>query len=248
MPNLTFSDLYNGVARWAGDTSSDGVSRAKDAAVEANRLLSYGAQLPLLRPWWRKREDTITPVAGTQGYSLPTAQGTFESLNEVWYRSNGRRYPITMVDDEVWQEEVNENTANTGTPDICNLHKSSGTVQLRFNPLPSSAFINQIDGSVIRLDGWIEETLSASSGDTAEPLMPDGRRWGIIWKGVEMIAALQGDAALILYAAAMGKRYYELLLADDIGRVGKQPRIIRPLEAVGDRRAGDVLLDYGHGG
>ena len=181
---LQFSDLYNAATRWAGDTSTTGVARAKDAVVESNRLLSYGSQLPLLRPWWRKREDTITPAAGTQSYSLPTAQGTFESLNTVWYRSNGVRYEIPIEDDDVWQEEVNENTANTGTPSICNLHKSSGTTQLRFNPMPSSAFIDQIDGGVIRLDGFIEETLVATSGDTVEPLMPDSRRWGIIWKAV----------------------------------------------------------------
>jgi len=244
---LKFSDLYNAAARWAGDTSTDGVARSKDAVAEGNRLLSYGAQLPLLRPWWRKREDSVTAVAGTAAYALPTAQGTFESLNTVWYRSNGRRYEIPIVDDDVWQEEVNENTANTGTPDICNLHKSSGTVQLRFNPMPSSAFVNQVDGSLIRMDGWIEETLTASSGDTVEPLMPDSRRWGIIWKAVEMLGILQGDQSLVLFAAGQGKRYYELLLADDIGRVGDEPRIIRPIEAVGDMRAGDRLLDYGHG-
>ena len=189
----------------------------------------------------------MTAVAGTAAYALPTAQGTFESLHKVWYRSNGARYEIPIVDDDVWQEEVNENTANTGTPDICNLHKSSGTVQLRFNPMPSSAFVSQVDGSLIRMDGWIEETLSASSGDTVEPLMPDSRRWGIIWKAVEMLATMQGDNALVLLAKANGKQYAELLLADDIGRVGDQPRIIRPIEAVGDARAGDGLLDYGHG-
>lgn len=243
---LVFSDLYNAASRWAGDTSTDGVSRAKDAVAEANRLLSYGAQLPLLRPWWRKREDTITPVAATQSYSLPTTLGTFESLNTVWYRSNGTRYEIPIVNDEVWQEEVNEDTSNTGTPDICNLHKSAGTAALRFNPLPSSAFINQIDGGVLRLDGWIEETLTAASGDSIEPLMPDGRRWGIIWKAVEMLGIMQGDQPLVLFAAAQGKRYYELLLSDDIGRTGNQPRIIRPIEAVGDARSGDRLIDYNH--
>ena len=246
MAGLEFDDLYNAASRWAGDTSSDGVSRAKDAVAEANRLLSYGSQLPLLRPWWRKREDSVTAVSGTAAYPLPTAQGTFESLHKVWYRSNGARYEIPIVDDDVWQEEVNEDTSNLGTPDICNLHKSSGTVQLRFNPIPSSAFVSQVDGSLIRMDGWIEETLTAASGDSVEPLMPDSRRWGIIWVAVKMLAAMQGDSALALLAEANGKRYAELLLADDIGRVGDQPRIIRPIESVGDHRSGDILLDYGH--
>jgi len=222
------------------------VSRSKDACAEANRLLSYGSQLPLLRPWWRKREDSVTAVSGTAAYALPTAQGTFESLHKVWYRSNGSRYEIPIVDDDVWQEEVNEDTSNLGTPDICNLHQSSGTVQLRFNPIPSSAFVSQVDGSLIRMDGWIEETLTAASGDSVEPLMPDSRRWGIIWVAVEMLATMQGDNALVLLAKANGKKYAELILSDDIGRVGDQPRIIRPIEAVGDIRAGDALLDYGH--
>lgn len=189
----------------------------------------------------------MTAVASTAAYALPTAQGTFESLHKVWYRSNGARYEIPIVDDDVWQADVNESTANTGTPDICNLHKSSNTVQLRFNPIPSSAFVNQVDGGLLRMDGWIEETLTAASVDTIEPLMPDSRRWGVIWKSVEMLGMMQGDTQLVLFAAAQGKRYYELLLADDIGRVGDQPRIIRPIEAVGDTRAGDQLLDYGHG-
>ena len=29
--------------------------------------------------------------------------------------------------------------------------------------------------------------------------------------------------------------------------LGKSQRIIRPIESVGDARAGDKLLDYGHG-
>ena len=223
------------------------MSRSKDACAEANRLLSYGSQLPLLRGWWRKREDSVTAVSGTAAYALPTAQGTFESLHKVWYRSNGARYEIPIKDDDVWQEEVNESTSNLGTPDICNLHKSSGTVQLRFNPIPSSAFVSQVDGSLIRMDGWIEETLTASSGDSVEPLMPDSRRWGIIYKAVEMLAGMQGDTALLLWASAQGKKYYELILSDDILRTGDAPRIIRPIEAVGDAWAGDKLLDYGHG-
>ena len=246
MAGLEFDDLYNAAARWAGDSSTDGVSRAKDAVAEANRLLSYGSQLPLLRGWWRKREDSVTAVSGTAAYALPTAQGTFESLHKVWYRSNGARYEIPIKDDDVWQEEVNESTSNLGTPDICNLHKSSGTVQLRFNPIPSSAFVSQVDGSLIRMDGWIEETLTAASGDSVEPLMPDSRRWGIIWKAVSMLGTLQGDTALVLMAEAQAKKYYELLASDDILRTGDAPRIIRPIEAVGDVRAGDSLLDYGH--
>jgi len=244
---LDFSALYNAAARWANDTSTTGIARAKDAVVEANRLLSYGAQLPLLQPWWRKREDSVTAVAATAAYALPTTQGTFESLHKVWYRSNGRRYEIPIEDDDVWQEEVNEDTSNLGTPDICNLHKSSGTVQLRFNPIPSSAFVSQVDGSLIRMDGWIEETLTAASGDSAEPLMPDSRRWGIIWFAIKMLGVLQGDEGLVALAEESGRPYWQLLLADDIGRVGNQPRIIRPIEAVGDVRAGDRLVDYGHG-
>ena len=97
------------------------------------------------------------------------------------------------------------------------------------------------------MDGWIEETLTAASGDSVEPLMPDSRRWGIIYKAVEMLAGMQGDTALLLWASAQGKKYYELILSDDILRTGDAPRIIRPIEAVGDAWAGDKLLDYGHG-
>lgn len=232
---LQFSHLYNGAARWAGDTTTDGISRAKESVEFANRELSYGLDLPPMRPWWRKREDSFTAEASKQSYNLPTAQGTFESLHRVWYVINGVRHKIEIVDDDIWQEEVNESsTAGTGTPSICNLHRSSGTTELRFDPIPSSSFVSQIDSNTIRLDGFIEETLVSTSGDTVEPLMPDSRRPGIIWKAVEMLAARQGDNNLLLWAAATGSRYYKMILADDTYRTGDKQRVIRPTEPVGE--------------
>src|SRR3990167_10182341 len=107
---LTYGDLVNSAARWAQDASTTGTDRARDAVVFAIRELTYGTQLPPLRPWWRKREDTITPVSGTQTYAFPTAQGTFESLHQVWYRTNGHRDFIDVVDDEIWADQANEDT------------------------------------------------------------------------------------------------------------------------------------------
>ena len=245
MPGLEFDDLYNAAARWAGDTSTTGIARAKDAVVFANRDLSYGLQLPKLRPWWRLREDTITPVAGTQTYAIPTGQGTFEDLEEIWFRTSGQRQRIVLVDEETWSEEANEDTTQQGVPAIANLHASSGTSNLRFSPTPSSAFINQLVGGVLRLSGYIEETLTAASGDSAEPLMPDSRRPGIIWKGTEYLAALQGDTTLLAWAAIQGKKFYELILSDDILRTGRAPKIIRPLDPVGNIGQGEIW-DYGH--
>ena len=221
------------------------MSRAKDAVAFANRDLSYGLQLPKLRPWWRLREDTITPLVGTQTYSLPTNQGTFEDLEEVWYRTSGQRQKITLVDDEVWSEEANEDTTQQGAPDIVNLHSSSGTTQLRFSMTPSSAFINQLVGGVMRLSGYIEETLTAASGDSVEPLMPDSRRPGIIWKATEYLTAMQGDTNLVLWASVQGKRFYELILSDDILRTGRAAKIIRPLDPVGNIGQSEAW-DYGH--
>jgi hypothetical protein len=238
----TFEDLYAAAARWANDTSSSGIARAKDAVVEANKQLSYGLQLPLLRPWWRKREDTLTPVAGTNDYTLPTNQGTFESINTVWYLTTGQRMGIALVDDATWDAEADEDTTHQGNPDICNLHASSGTTKLRFSLTPSSAFIGTLVGGVIRLDGWIQETLSVTSSDASQPLMPESRRFGIVWKAVEFLGALQGDTQLIAWAASRGKQYYELLLADDIGRTGNAPKILTPIETMGRSSPSD----YGH--
>jgi len=244
---LEFSDLYNFAAKKVNDTSSTGVSRAKDAVDEANRLMSYGEDLPLMRPWWRKREDMITAVEGTQTYAFPTNQGTLESLHDVWYRTDGRREHIRIVNDLIWSEEANEDTTERGTPFICNIHQSSGTVNIRFSLTPSGSFVSQLTGTVIRLDFFIEETLTFESGDTVEPLMPDTRRYGIAWKAVEILAAGQNDFNLVAYAAGRGRRYYQLILADDILRTGKRVRNTRPTDPVGlfgrfSRRA----FDYDH--
>ena len=246
---LTYGDLVNSAARWAQDASTTGTDRARDAVVFAIRELTYGLTLPPLRPWWRKREDTITPVAGTQTYAFPTAQGTMESLHEVWYRTNGMRQVIEIVDDRRWSEEANEDTTERGTPDICNLHQSSGTVNLRFSITPDSSFINAIAGGVIRLDFFILDSLANSlitnaNSDSSEPLMPDSRRPGIIWKAVELLAVRQGDATLRTWAAERGQVYYHAILADDLTRTGNAQRVMEPIEKPGDAASAGGT-DYG---
>lgn len=247
---LTYSDLYNSAARWAGDVTTAGTARARDAVVFAIRELSYGLQPPPLRPWWRKREDTITPVAGTQTYAFPTAQGTMESLHHVWYRTNGMRQFIDIADDQRWADEANEDTTERGAPDICNLHQSSGTVNLRFSITPDTAFINALAGGVIRLDFFILDALAGSlitdgSQDSTAPLMPDSRRPGIMWKAVEYLAARQGDTKLQGWASGMGKVYYDMILADDLTRTGTEQRTMAPIERPGDVAAQGRLTDYG---
>ena len=233
---MTFTELFSAAAEWAG--ASNETARAKDAVVAAVQTLSYGDGQPPMRPWWRKREDTITPVAGTQAYDLPTAQGTFESLHKVWYRTNGTRFEIDLVDDIVWHRETNEETTNRGTPRICQLHNSSGTIQLRFSPIPHGSFITTIDDGLIRMDGFILDPLTTASADGATVLMPESRHWGIVWKAVELLAARQGDTALIVWAAAQGAKYYQMILADDIYRTGNKQRRLRPMETMqtGSRR------------
>ena len=244
MANRTFVNLYEFAARWAGDTTAYGTARAKEAVDESNRLLSYGKDLTF-KPWWRKREDTITPVAGTQTYAFPTAQGTLESMHQVWYRNGGQRQEIEIVDDKRWAEEADEDTTQRGTPDICNIHKSSGTDHIRFSPTPSGSFISAITGGVIRLDFFILETLNAESGDSVEPLMPDSRRYGIAWCAVAALAGAQGDADLIKYAEAKAKQYMDLIRADDILRTGSKNRTARPIAPIG-LRGSSRITDYGH--
>lgn len=241
---LDFADLYGFASKWAGDTTTYGIARAKEAVDEANRILSYGDEVPF-RPWWRKREDTITPVAETQGYVFPTNQGTFESMHSVWYRSSGQRIDIEVVEDKRWQEEVNDDTTQAGTPDICNIHKSSGSDRIRFSPTPSSSFISAIVGGVIRLDFFIAETLTFESGDTVEPLMPDSRRYGIAWMATKLLAAAQGDMDIVKVAELNAKRYMLMLRADDLYRTGTRTRRSRPMDPMGkNSRSG--TRDYGH--
>lgn len=238
---IDFQQLYTDIGTWTQQPSA--TTQNKSAAVYANYDLSYGLQLPVLRPWWRKREDVITPVAGTQSYALPTASGTVDSLHKVWYRTSGERQPIEVVDDDVWHQEADEDTSQTGTPEICNLFNDGGTVKLRFSPTPSGSWISSLTSTEIHLDSFIRETMDTSSGDAVEPLMPESRRPGIVWRGVELIAAYQGDTNLLQWAFAQGKRYYELIIGDDVGRVGDKQRIIRPVQTL---QGVNNLTDYGH--
>lgn len=244
MANRTYLNLFTMAAQWAGDTSDYGLARAKQAVDESNRLLSYGKDLTF-KPWWRKREDTITPVAGTQTYALPTNQGTLESLHQVWYRSSGQRQEIEIVDDKRWSEESNEDTTQRGTPDICNIHQSAGTAHLRFSPTPSQSFISAAVGGLIRLDFFIEEVLNADSADSVEPLMPDTRRYGIMWCAVAQLAGGQGDADQVKYAEQKAKQYMDLIRADDILRTGSRNRTARPIQPMGLRGSGRNSRGYG---
>ena len=244
MANRTFLNLYTMANQWAGTTDDFGVARSKQAVDEANRLLSYGKDLTF-KPWWRKREDTITPVAGTQTYAFPTAQGTLESLHQVWYRSSGQRQEIEIVDDKRWAEEANEDATQRSTPDICNIHQSAGTANIRFSPTPSASFISAIVSGVLRLDFFIEEVLNADSGDTVEPLMPDTRRYGIAWCAIAQLAGMQGDTDLVKYAEQKAKQYMDLIRADDILRTGSRNRTARPIGPMG-LRGSSRIIDYGH--
>ena len=244
---LNFGNLVTLSARWSRKTIDDAV---RDAVVMAIRELSYGLTLPPLRPWWRKREDTITPVAGTQTYAFPTAQGTFESMHQVWFRTNGYRRFIEVVDDKTWADEADEDTTVRGDPNIANIHQSSGTANIRFSLTPSSSFISSLTGGVIRMDFFIRDALADSlitdtSQNSTEPLMPEARRMGIVWKAVEFLAIRQDDTKLAAFAQERGQAFLNAILADDIYRTGTQTRVIEPLERPGDT-IGSTRTDYGH--
>ena len=134
---LAFSDLRTRVKDYAN------INNVVGADTKANRAINDALRLiASLRNWEiLKRESSITPIASTQAYAVLTGTTDFDHIISCWYLSNGQRIPIETVDDERWNEEVDEDT--DGIPQICRTTKVDGTLSIQFSPRPNSSFVSQ---------------------------------------------------------------------------------------------------------
>ena len=217
---LQFSDIYTRIKDYANInnvTSAD--TKAKRAANDALRLIAS------LRNWEiLKRESSITPVASTQAYAILTGTTDFNHIISCWYLSNGQRIPIDIVDDEHWNEDVDEDT--DGTPQVCRVTKVDGTLKLQFSPRPNASFVAQY--TTIKFD-YVKKPTELS-GDTDVPNIPDtSQQMAIVYLAVADLLMKQSDlngaAGYELKAQRLLNQAHRL----DDKKEGRYPRIGKPL-------------------
>ncbi len=231
---LEFSDIYTRIKDYANInnvTSAD--TKAKRAANDALRLIAS------LRNWEiLKKESTITLTASTQAYAILTGTTDFDHIISCWYLSNGQRIPIEVVDDERWNEEVDEDT--DGTPNICRITKVDGTLKIQFSPRPSASFVSQY--TTIRFD-YVKKPTELS-GDTDVPNIPDtSQQMAIVYLAVADLLAKQGDLNGMAIWELKATRLLNQAHRIDDKKEGRYPRLGKPMIPINYSR-GVRITDY----
>lgn len=232
---LQFSDIYGFIQDYANiNNITSSATKAKKAANNGLRFICS------LRNWEAlKRESTITPVSGTQSYNILSGTPDFDHIISVWYFLAGERLPIDIVDDDKWSDNMN-NTL-TGTPQICRVTKTSGTLQIQFSLIPDSSFITQA-GGVINFD-YIKKPVEMSA-DTDIPEIPDtDEQMAIVYAGISDLLGKQGDLDGMNGWEAKAKRLIEQANKIDDKKQGRYPRLGKPMIPISTPRKGS-MLDY----
>ncbi len=231
---LEFSDIYTRIKDYANInnvTSAD--TKAKRAANDALRLISS------LRNWEAlKRESSVTLTASIASYAILTGTTDFDHIISCWYLSNGQRIPIEIVDDERWNEIVDEDT--DGIPQHCRITKVDGTLKIQFADRPNSSFIAQY--GTIKFD-YAKKPTELSS-DTDIPNIPDtSQQMAIVYLAVSDLLGKQGDLNGMASWEAKGTRILNTSHKIDDEKKGRNPRFGRPLIPANSSR-GVRVTDY----
>ncbi len=236
MYGLQFSDLYTRIKDYANiNNVSNADVKAKRAANDALRLIAS------LRNWEiLKKESSITPIGSTQAYAILTGTTDFDHIISCWYLSNGNRIPINAVDDEQWNEKVDE--VQEGTPQICRVTKVDGTLKLQFSPVPSASFVSQY--TTIRFD-YVKKPAELS-GDTEIPDIPGtSQQMAIVYLAVADLLAKQGDLQGMGIWELKAQRLLNQAHKIDDKKEGRSPRLGRPMIVINQSRGinrGDYQL------
>lgn len=231
---LEFSNIYGRIKDYANLNNVVGAdTKAKIAANDAVRLIAS------LRNWEKlKRESSITPVASTQSYAILTGTSDFDHILSCWYLSNGQRIPIEVVDDDKWNEEVDENS--DGIPSICRVTKVDGTLKLQLSNRPNSSFVSQY--STIYFD-YVKKPAEMSA-DTDVPNIPDtSQQMAIVYFAVADLLAKQGDLSGMAVWELKGTRLMNKAHKIDDQKKGRAARIGNPMIPINHSR-GVRMTDY----
>ena len=231
---LAFSDLRTRVKDYAN------INNVVSADTKANRAINDALRLiASLRNWEiLKKESTVTPIASIQAYAIITGTTDFDHIISCWYWSNGQRIPIEVVDDERWNEEVDEDT--DGFPAICRVTKVDGTLKLQLSPRPSSSFVSQY--STIHFD-YIKKPTELS-GDSDIPNIPDtSQQMAIVYLAVADLLAKQGDLNGMAVWELKATRLLNQAHKIDDKKEGRSPRMGKPMIPINASR-GTTFNDY----
>lgn len=230
---LQLSTIRTRVKDYANINNVVGADTKADRAInDALRLIAS------FRNWEAlKRESTITPVAQTATYPILTGTTDFDHIISCWYLDNGIRIPIEVVDDERWNEEVDEDT--DGYPIICRVTKTDGTLSLQFSPRPDASFVSQY--STIKFDYVKKPTELSADGDI--PNIPDtSQQMAIVYFAVSDLLAKQGDInGMTAWEAKATRMMNKAHMLDD-KKEGRFPRMGKPMIPIyhsGGRRTTD---------
>lgn len=180
---LEFSELYTRTQRNANIKNVSGASTlAKEALNDSLRWLAGQRRWIALR-----RQGTITPVASTQSYALTSLTG-FNYPLRVYYISNGIQQEITIVSEEQWAHEFDNDT--DGHVHICAFLEFSGAKKIFLSPLPSAAFVSLYSTIYIEYDKKPTEM----SADTDVPEIPEtNNQMMLVYKATSELVLRQGD-------------------------------------------------------
>jgi hypothetical protein len=177
------SDIRTDVREAGNYSSSDGnVSDAVMTRVINRALRRISAEFD----WpWLYAEETITTVAGTTDYNLPTRWAKTAWLSE---ENVGLLRPATHKQSRRWIEQA---TRVTGRP-VYYTHE--GASQIRLFPAPDAVY--SVDHGYYTYE-------AALSNDTDTPAIPDPYDDLVVWKSLEFLAIRRGEQELMQNARRM---------------------------------------------
>lgn len=231
---LEFSDIYTRIKDYANINNVSGADvKAKRAANDALRLISS------LREWESlRRESSVTLTASQQSYAILTGTTDFDHIISCWYLSNGQRIPIEIVDDERWNEIVDEDT--DGIPQFCRVTKADGTLKIQFADRPNSSFISQY--GTIKFD-YSKKPIELSADDDIPNIPNTSQQMAIVYLAVSDLLGKQGDLTGMTAWEAKATRILNAAHKIDDKKQGRNPRYGRPLIPIKSSR-GVRVTDY----
>ncbi len=231
---LAYSDLRTRVKDYAN------INNVVGADTKANRAIGDALRLiASLRNWEAlKRESSVTPTVSEVSHAILTGTTDFDHIISCWYSSNGVRVPIEVVDDERWNEEVDEDT--DGHPSICRITKADGTLKLQLSPRPSASFLSQY--STVKFD-YVKKPTELSA-DADIPNIPDtSQQMAIVYLAVADLVAKQGDLNGMAVWELKATRLLNQAHKIDDKKEGKAARLGKPMISINASR-GVRSMDY----
>jgi len=182
--NLNYGEIKLAVARKCNDISDDGKSIAGECINQIQEVIDEAH----LWSFFKNNTETITMVAGTSTYDLPT---DFTHLVKVWYYDSEYKILQPLDDDE----EYRYTDKTKGTPKYFRLigawSSDVAIPQIEISPAPNAAFVSSHSSiSVEMSEGFSELAL-----DATYPAFPNRFAKLIEWGASALMVAGQGDYA-----------------------------------------------------